>query len=118
MDLGLIRRLGSLRRPRSLSRSKKCRGIEDAPSPGVKWEDDVVRLQRDQEPHPPPYIFRFKPGDLVKPKEVIDKGGRIWLVKQNYVSERKMKCAEVFDTAAGEYGYFLEIELEFVDEKG
>ena len=54
----------------------------------------------------------------MKPKEVIDKGGRIWLVKQNYVSERKMKCAEVFDTAAGEYGYFLEIELEFVDEKG
>lgn len=114
MDLGLIRRLGSLRRPRSLSRAKKIDRVIDT-THGVERQDIVVRLPFDNESHPPSQDFKFKPGDIVRPREVRE-DSRIWLVKQNYVSVRDMRCAEVFDPSTGEYGYFMEVELEFVDE--
>ncbi len=114
MDMGLIRRLGSLRRPRSLSRAKKIDRIIDT-TYGVERQDIVVRLPIDNESHPPSRDFKFRPGDIVRPREVRDEA-RIWLVKQNYVSVRNMLCAEVFDPSTGEYGYFVEAELESVDE--
>lgn len=114
MDLGLIRRLGSLRRPRSLSRTKKSDRVIDTPD-GVERQDIVVRLSLDYESHPPAHDFKFKPGNIVKPREVRE-DSRIWLVKQNYMSVRNIHCAEVFDPSTGEYGYFTEVELELVDE--
>ena len=73
MDMGLIRRLGKLRRPRSFSSAKKSDRVINTPD-GVERQDIVVRLSFDHESHPPPYVFRFKPGDLVT--------GKINLIKQ------------------------------------
>lgn len=116
MDLGLIRRLGSLRRPRSLSRTKESDRVIDT-TYGVERQDIVVRLPIDHESHPPTREFKLRPGDLVRPREVRE-DSRIWLVKQNYMSIRNIRCVEVFDPLACEYGYFLEMEMELAYEAG
>lgn len=54
--------------------------------------------------------YTFSRGDILKPKFERE-DSKMWMVLENYISVREMKCVKCIDTVSGDMGYFVEVEM-------
>ena len=106
MDLGRRHRLGALRRPRPVHRGAK--NSEAGHGDGLVGKDGVVLQVDDAKNYEEGYTFSR--GDILKPKFERE-DSKMWMVLENYISVREMKCVKCIDTVSGDMGYFVEVEM-------